>query len=238
MFFKLKNSGIDFSKDEDFKKLKLSKEKEDIIQDFIVMPERDSFTIRENKLQKIKNKSNKYKHNNRTGIGHISDFNKMEDQQDKPKENEVKKNNNPNITQEMNNKNKNKTSCEKTIKEEDASKKENSEGNINTVYIRPKDEPKDNNGENSDNDGEDEGKPEDPVNENPPVPPPKCKLEDFANIPCDIIKEANKIIENKEEFSKKKEKKLKCEENDDLVKRYDNKELVEKLNKKEKEEKN
>jgi len=42
-----------------------------------------------------------------------------------------------------------------------------------------------------------------------------------------------------EEFSKnKKEKKLKCEENDDLVKRYDNKELEEKLNKKEKEEKN
>lgn len=41
-----------------------------------------------------------------------------------------------------------------------------------------------------------------------------------------------------EEFSKnKKEKKLKCEENDDLVKRYDNKELEEKLNKKEKEEK-
>jgi len=42
----------------------LSKEKENKIQDFIIMPDRDSFTIRENKLQKVKKTSNKYMNNN------------------------------------------------------------------------------------------------------------------------------------------------------------------------------
>lgn len=112
----------------------MSKEKENKIQDFIIMPDRDSFTIRENKLQKVKKTSNKYMNNNWTGIGHVSDFNKMKDKQDKPIENEVKKNNNPNITQETNNKNKNKTSSEKTIKEEDGNKKENSGGNIMWLF--------------------------------------------------------------------------------------------------------
>ena len=50
MFYKLKKSDVDFSKDEDFKKLK---EQENKILDSIVMPDRDSFTIRENKLQKV-----------------------------------------------------------------------------------------------------------------------------------------------------------------------------------------
>ena len=59
MFFKLK-SGVDFSKDEDYK-----------IKDFILMPDRDLFKIRENKLQKVKKAANKFINNNRAGIGHV-----------------------------------------------------------------------------------------------------------------------------------------------------------------------
>ena len=70
MLFKLKKWGVDFSKDEDFEKLQLSKEQENKIQDFIEMPDRDLFIIRENKLQKINIKTgSKYMSNLRSSPG-------------------------------------------------------------------------------------------------------------------------------------------------------------------------
>ena len=75
MFFKLKKTGVDFSTDEDFEKLQLSKEQENKIQDFFEIPDRDSFTIRENKLQKVNIKTGiKYVSNLRSGIGSISEL--------------------------------------------------------------------------------------------------------------------------------------------------------------------
>ena len=239
MFFKLKKSDVDFSKDEDSKKLlKLSMGKENKIQDYIIMPDKDSFTISENKLQKF-NKKTANKYMNKAGIGSVSDISKMKE---KPKEKEVPINNKPKIPQETKNLNKNKTNTENPVKTEETDcKKEKAGINKTNVYIKEKDDQEEDNGENNDNDDKGNDKPEQP-DDNPPTPPPKCNPEDFANIPCDIAKEAKKIIKNMEELAKNnKEKevnKLKYEDTDDLFKRYNNKELEEELKKIEKEDKN
>ena len=228
MFYKLKKSGVDFSKDEDFKKLKGQENK---IQDFIVMPDRDSFTIRENKLQKVnKKQGNKYVKNSRSGIGSVSDISKMKD---KSQEKNVQNINKPKISQKINNQNENKKCIENLGNiEENAKKEENTGGQKMIGYLVRNDkmnnEKKDNNGGNEDKGDKDESErePEEPVgNPEEDKEPPKLDQKQFENIPCDLEKETEEIIKNMEELSKnKKEKKLKYEETIDLVKRYNNKE--------------
>ena len=76
MFFKLKKSGVDFPNDEELNNLQLPKKYADKIQDFIIMPNRDSFSINENKIQekkKNKNKETSSIMNSRSGISKVSD---------------------------------------------------------------------------------------------------------------------------------------------------------------------
>ena len=48
MFSKLKNSGVDFSKDQEIKKIHVGNYE---IQDYIILPEKDNFTIKENNFE-------------------------------------------------------------------------------------------------------------------------------------------------------------------------------------------
>ena len=123
------------------------------------MPDRDSFTIRENKLQKVNIKTgSKYVSNLISGIDSVSDINKMND--NKPIKKDVPKINKPKITQEMNNKNENEKSKENQGNTKEGAKiGENSGGQKMISYFVCKGDNKPS-GKKDNNEGkEDDGKP-------------------------------------------------------------------------------
>lgn len=224
MFYKLKKSGVvDFSKDEKFNKLSIKSEYGDN-KYFIIIPKKDSFSIKGNKTQKNKKPQNIDNYSKRSKFGNSFVFDKSN-------------NNNNNSSDYTKNKEIKEQRKISNKKQQQRNKRNRSPVNINKgkkimvytipnvskVYNGPDESKEDNVSDGSEKDIE--------------APPQKFDPKQFEKIYFDIVKETEEIINKMEELGKNKKEKLKFE-TCDLIKRNNNKELEEKLKINKVEEKN